>query len=43
MRMGKDPLLDISDTFLIPNGLKQGDASTPLFLNFALEKFNKTK
>jgi hypothetical protein len=27
----------LSDTFLIQNGLKQGDALSPLLLNFALE------
>jgi hypothetical protein len=27
----------LSDSFLIQNGLKQGDALTSLFLNFALE------
>jgi hypothetical protein len=27
----------LSDSFPIPNGLKQGDALSPLFFNFALE------
>jgi hypothetical protein len=27
----------LSDSFLIQNGLKQGDALSPLLLNFALE------
>jgi hypothetical protein len=27
----------LSDTFVIRNGLKQGDALSPLLLNFALE------
>jgi hypothetical protein len=27
----------LSDTFPIKNGLKQGDALSPLFFNFALE------
>jgi hypothetical protein len=27
----------LSDTFPIKNGLKQGDASSPLLFNFALE------
>jgi hypothetical protein len=27
----------LSDTFPITNGLKQGDASSPLLFNFALE------
>jgi hypothetical protein len=33
VRVGKH----LSDTFRIKNGLKQGDALLPLFLNFALE------
>jgi hypothetical protein len=28
---------DLSDSFPIQNGLKQGDALSPLLLNFALE------
>jgi hypothetical protein len=32
-RVGKH----LSDVFLIRNGLKQGDALTPLFLNLAME------
>jgi uncharacterized protein YqkB len=27
----------LSDSFLIQNGLKQGDTQSPLFFNFALE------
>ena len=33
VRVGKH----LSDMFLIRNGLKQGDALSPLFFNFALE------
>jgi len=33
VRVGKN----VSDRFLIRNGLKHGDALSPLFLNFALE------
>jgi hypothetical protein len=33
VRIGKH----LSDTFLIQNGLKQGDALLPLLFNFALE------
>jgi hypothetical protein len=33
VRIGKH----LSDSFLIQNGLKQGDALSPLLLNFALE------
>ena len=33
VRVGKN----VSDRFLIRNGLKQGDALSPLFFNFALE------
>jgi poly(3-hydroxyalkanoate) synthetase len=33
VRIGKNP----SDKFTVHNGLKQGDALSPLFFNFALE------
>ena len=33
VRVGKN----VSDQFLIRNGLKQGDALTPMLFNFALE------
>jgi hypothetical protein len=33
VRIGKN----LSDTFTIENGLKEGDASSPLLFNFALE------
>jgi len=33
VRVGKN----VSDRFLIRNGLKQGDALTPVLFNFALE------
>jgi hypothetical protein len=36
VRIGKD----LSDSFRIQNGLKQGDALSPLFFNFALEYVN---
>ena len=37
VRVGKD----LSDMFPIRNGLKQGDALSPLFFNFALEYANR--
>ena len=33
VRVGKN----VSDRFLIRNGLKRGDALSPMFFNFALE------
>jgi len=31
----------MSDAFPIPNGLKQGDASSPLLFNFVLTTFHQ--